>query len=97
LPARLIDGGPYVVSVNFAYGVLAPALRQATGYRLQAVWLHSQQARRFGPAPLLGLGVILNIRTRRGCEGVVAAADKFGKLPVLARLVVGDRLGPPGP
>src|SRR5262249_11009746 len=94
LPARFIDGAQCVVPVNFAYRFLAPALRQSTGERGQAVWLHSQQARGFGPAPLFGLGVLLDISARRGGERVVAAMDTFGTLPVLARLVVGDRVAP---
>src|SRR5262249_21755355 len=73
LPTRFIDGAPYVVPVNFAYRFLVPALRQSTRDRLQAVRLHSQQARGFGPAPLFGFGVLLDISARGGGEGVVAA------------------------
>src|SRR5262249_12072703 len=94
LPARFIDGAPYVVSVNFAYRFLAPALCQSTGDRFQAIRLHSQQARGFGPSPLFGLGVLLDISARRGGERVVAASDKFDTPAMLARLVIGDRVAP---
>src|SRR5690349_6223515 len=58
-PAGLVDHLIDIVAVDRSRGPVRPALRQSARYRLQAIGVESERARRLLPAPRPDLGVLL--------------------------------------